>query len=75
MELTEKGLKVLEILQAQGASEGSPITSKEVAEKAFLTPRSVPGVLISLYNKGLVGKTEDSPRLFFLTEEGKNYKA
>lgn len=39
-----------------------------------MTPRSVPGVLTSLVNKGLVGKTEDSPRLFFLTDEGRNYK-
>ena len=73
MKLTEKGAKVLEVLKSRDASETSPLTSKEVAAAAFMTPRSVPGVLTSLVNKGLVAKTEDSPRLFYLTDEGRNY--
>lgn len=74
MKLTEKGAKVLEVLKSRDASKTAPLSSKEVAAAAFMTPRSVPGVLTSLVNKGLVGKTEDSPRLFFLTDEGRNYK-
>lgn len=74
MALTEKGKKVLEVLKSHDASKDAPLSSKDVAAAAFMTPRSVPGVLTSLVNKGLVGKTEDSPRLFFLTDEGRNYK-
>ena len=73
MKLTEKGAKVLEVLKSRDASKTAPLSSKEVAAAAFMTPRSVPGVLISLVNKGLVDKTEDSPRLFYLTDEGRNY--
>lgn len=74
MALTEKGKKVLEVLKSRNASKDAPLSSKDVAAAAFMTPRSVPGVLTSLVNKGLVGKTEDSPRLFFLTDEGRNYR-
>lgn len=74
MALAEKGKKVLEVLKSRNASKDFPLSSKDVAAAAFMTPRSVPGVLTSLVNKGLVGKTEDSPRLFFLTDEGRNYK-
>lgn len=73
MKLTEKGAKVLEVLKSRDASKTAPLSSKEVAAAAFMTPRSVPGVLTGLVKKGLVDKTEDTPRLFYLTDEGRNY--
>lgn len=66
MKLTEKGTIVYEILKNKGASEENPMTSKDVAKYAGLPPRSVPGVLMSLYNKNLVGKTGDTPRKFYI---------
>ena len=64
--LTDKGERVMEVLTSRQVKEHNPMTSKEVAEIAGMNPRSVPGVLTSLYNKGLVGKTEDKPRKFYL---------
>lgn len=73
MVLTEKGVKVLEALVKMGATKDAPVLSKSVAEAAFLMPTSVPGVLTSLVNKGLVGKTDNSPREFYPTEEGLSF--
>lgn len=70
MVLTAKGIQVLDALVKLGALEDAPVLSRDVAEAAFLMPTSVPGVLTSLVNKGLVGKTDSSPREFYLTAEG-----
>lgn len=72
--LTEKGSKVMVALVQLNATEEQPVLSKDVAEKAFLMPNSVPGVLTSLFKKGLVGKTDTSPRQFYLTNDGLNFK-
>lgn len=74
MALTDKGKLVLGVLVDKDTSINNTLSSKEVADFAGLGPRSVPGVLTSLVNKGLVGKTEDKPRQFYVTDDGLNYE-
>lgn len=72
--LTEKGSKVLGILKDKDVdSVEKALLAREIAEADFhMQPSSVPGILVGLGKKGLVDKTEDSPRKYFLTETGKN---
>lgn len=72
--LTEKGSIVLKAMQDNKIdSIESAEFSKGIAEIAFMLPSSVPGVMLSLGRLGLVEKTEDSPKKYFLTESGKNF--
>lgn len=74
MALTEKGLKVIEALQSQGIdSIDKAISAKDIAAATFMLPNGVPGVLTSLNKKGLVDKTEESPRNYFLSDAGKSF--
>lgn len=74
IKLTEKGMQVLKALQeAHINKEEDAVFSKRVAELAFMMPNGVPGVLTSLNKKGLVDKTADTPRKYFLTEQGVNF--
>lgn len=69
--LTEKGTKIIIALQENGVEQvEDALLAKDIAELVFMLPGSVPGVLTSLANKGLVEKTADSPRKYFLTEDG-----
>lgn len=67
VKVSEKGMKVLEALQeAEIFDESTAVLSKEIAEMTMNLPKSVTGILNSLVKKELVGKTEDSPRKYFL---------
>lgn len=73
VKLTPNGHKVLAALQKHNiATEDQALFSKGVAELVFMMPSSMSGILGSLYKKGLVEKTSDSPRKYFLTQEGIN---
>lgn len=74
IKLTEKGTKVVGILQQAGITNvDKALFAKEISDKDFhLSPASVPGILTGLAKKGLIGKTEDSPRKYYLTELGAN---
>lgn len=73
--LTEKGAKVLGILKDKNVETADQaILAKDIADADFhMSVTSVPGILTGLCKKGLVDKTEDSPRKYFLTEDGKNF--
>lgn len=74
MLITEKGSVILGVLQKGGHdSVDNAISAKDIAIGAFMIPGGVPGVLTGLFKKGLVDKTDESPRNYFLTEAGKNF--
>lgn len=74
IKLTEKGAKVLIAMKENGLdSVDKAVLSKDIAALAFLLPAGVPGVLTSLARNGLVGKTEDTPKKYFLTQDGVDF--
>lgn len=74
MALTEKGRQLLDVLMDKETSATNALTSKDIAELTGLPVKSVPGSLNSLVKKGLVNKTDDKPRLFYISDDGLNYQ-
>ncbi len=70
--ITEKGIIVLEYLQAQGASY--VCSAKMLAEALNLNARSVSGTMRKLLNDGLVEKvTTISPITYQITDLGREF--
>lgn len=69
--VTEKGQIVLNFLA--GEEIGEKFLGKEIAEGVFnISPRSITGILNSLYKNGLVDKDENvSPRQYLITDLGR----
>ena len=70
MKVTEKGKMILTFLA--GEEEGKFLLGKEISEGLFhLNPKQVTGALTALGRNNLVLKTDDSPRQYAISDEGR----
>ena len=70
MKVTEKGKMILTFLA--GEEPNTFLLGKEISEGLFhLNPKQVTGALTALGRNGLVDKTDDSPRKYSISENGR----
>lgn len=73
VEMTDNGKNILDYMQKNHEEAHNLFKSKDIAEGMFVSSRSVSGAMRKLVNDGYVDKTDDSPIVYSLTEEGKAY--
>lgn len=73
VEMTENGKNIIEYMQENHEEVHNLFKSKDIAEGMFVSSRSVSGAMRKLVTDGYVDKTDDSPIVYSLTEEGKTY--
>lgn len=73
VEMTDNGKNILDYMQKNYEEAHNLFKSKDIAEGMFVSSRSVSGAMRKLVSDGYVDKTDDSPIVYSLTEEGKTY--
>lgn len=73
VEMTENGKNIIDFMQKNEEEVNNLFKSKDVAEGMFVSSRSVSGAMRKLVTDGYVDKTDDSPIVYSLTEEGRTY--
>lgn len=73
VEMTDNGKNILTYMQENYEEVHNLFKSKDIAEGMFVSSRSVSGAMRKLVTDGYVDKTDDSPIVYSLTEEGKTY--
>lgn len=73
VEMTENGKNIIGFMQKNEEEVHNLFKSKDIAEGMFVSSRSVSGAMRKLVSDGYVDKTDDSPIVYSLTEEGKTY--
>lgn len=73
VEMTENGKNIIEYMQGTHEEVHNLYKSKDIAEGMFVSSRSVSGAMRKLVTDGYVDKSEDSPIVYSLTEDGKTY--
>lgn len=71
--MTEKGAKILQIMQEKFEQYNNIFTSKNIGEFLFMPPRSVSGSMKKLIADGYVQKIGVNPVSYGLTDKGKDY--
>jgi DNA-binding MarR family transcriptional regulator len=72
LELSKKGILVIEYMQSDNAAYNNRFTAKLIGDNLFENGRTASGILRKLVSEGLVEKVGDSsPVVYALTEEGK----
>lgn len=69
---TDNGKLILTYLQNENSD--TPMKSKDIAEQIGISSRSVAGAMKKLITDGWVEAVGDSPKLYVITEDGKNIK-
>ena len=73
VEMTENGKNILQHMQDNYEEVQNLFKSRDIAEGMFVSSRSVSGAMRKLVTDGYVDKTDDSPIVYSLTDEGKTY--
>lgn len=73
VEMTENGKNIIEYMQENIEDTDNKYLAREIGEGLFTSSRSVSGAMRKLVNDGYVDKSEDSPIVYSLTEEGIDY--
>lgn len=69
---TDNGKLILTYLQNENSN--TPMKSKDIADQIGISSRSVAGAMKKLVSDGWVEAVGDSPKLYIITENGKNIK-
>lgn len=69
---TDNGKLILTYLQNENSN--TPMKSKDIADQIGISSRSVAGAMKKLVSDGWIEAVGDSPKLYIITENGKNIK-